>query len=57
MSLPTWPHKAGSGPEIRVGVIGGSGLYKLEGLELVGQVEVKTVSTLDWQSEGTEGRS
>lgn len=46
-TLPAWPHKAGSGPEIRVGVIGGSGLYKLEGIELVGEVEVKTVSRLE----------
>jgi purine nucleoside phosphorylase len=36
---PSW-----TGPAINVGVIGGSGLYKLEGLEVVAELNPITVS-------------
>lgn len=36
---PSW-----TGPPIHVGVIGGSGLYKLEGLDVITEVNPMTVS-------------
>jgi hypothetical protein len=36
---PSW-----TGPSIHVGVIGGSGLYKLEGMEVVAEINPITVS-------------
>ncbi len=37
-------HSAAAEYNIRVGVIGGSGLYKLEGIEVVKQITLETVS-------------
>lgn len=38
-NAPSW-----SGPPIRVGVIGGSGLYKLEGLDVIAELNPMTVN-------------
>lgn len=39
---PEW-----TGQPIRLGVIGGSGLYKLEGIEIIDVVNPKTVCIVD----------
>jgi purine nucleoside phosphorylase len=46
---PSW-----TGPAIHVGVIGGSGLYKLEGMEVVAEINPITVSGRDSQHRRSE---